>query len=318
MDNQALKTREFDEIKFFGAVLLVLVILLFVSVVVGTKVKRDGTSVPGATAMQVFPEVNIEARAAYIYDARTKTVVYAKNENERLSLASLTKIMTALVASEQTPLYSTVTIDREALMAEGDSGLYVGEKWSLNNLLDFSLVTSSNDGMRAVALALGAVSRSTVTGNEMVNDFVQEMNKKAGGLDLKNTYFFNATGLDETDYKGGAYGSARDVVTLFEYILTYRSELLEATKQANSTIYSENNIAHKAKNTDILVDEIPGLIASKTGYTDMGGGNLVIAFDPELGRPIIISVLGSSADGRFDDMRTLINATMAYITGENF
>ena len=150
-ENFALKD---TEVRVFGSVFLILMVLLVISFAVGSRVDRGGVSVPGETA-GIFPDIEVEARAAYVYDARTKEVLYAKNENERLALASVTKLMTALVASEILPDYSTVVIGSDALSAEGDSGLRRDERWSLKNLLDFSLVTSSNDGMKAVALALG-------------------------------------------------------------------------------------------------------------------------------------------------------------------
>jgi len=307
---------EDSEIKFFSAVFLLLVILLLFSLLLGSKVERRDVSSPGTTAERTFPAVEIEARAAFVYDARTKTMLYAKNENERLSLASLTKIMAALVAMEITSDHSTVVINKEAIKTEGDSGLRSGEKWSLKDLLDFTLVSSSNDGMSAVALALGVLKEFSPENSSATGDFILKMNEKAAELDLKNTYFFNMTGLDETAIKGGAYGTARDMTMLLEHILTSHGDLLEATKEPVLIVSSLNNISHKVKNTNIIIDEIPGLIASKTGYTDIGGGNLIIAFDPELGRPIIVTILGSSEKGRFEDMTKLVNATMGYITGE--
>ena len=313
MDNQFLTARS-SEIRFFAVLALFLSFLLVGSFIFGSKAKRMDVSVPTETASGRFPTVTLEAKAAYVYDARTKTVLFAKNENTRLPLASLTKVMSALVAQDTSPLYGTVTISGEALQAEGDSGLYRDEQWSLKNLLDFSLVTSSNDGMRAVALSLGALSRADATSGEIINDFVGEMNRKAGELGLKNTYFWNETGLDESDVKGGAYGTARDISALLEYILAHHSELFRATREVTTTFQSLDNYSHIAKNTNDVVAEIPGLLASKTGFTDTAGGNLIFAFDPELGRPIIVSILGSTEKGRFEDAHTLVGAVMGYIS----
>src|SRR3989344_3841104 len=232
---------EDSEIKFFSAVFLLLAILLLFSLLLGSRVERRDVSSPGTIAEQTFPAVEIEARAAFVYDARTKTVLYAKNENERLSLASLTKVMAALVAAEKTPSYSTVVISTDALKAERDSGLKSGEKWSLKDLLDFSLVSSSNDGMSAVALALGALKEFSSENSSATGDFVLKMNEKAAELDLKNIYFFNMTGLDETAIKGGAYGTARDMTMLLEHILTSHGNLLEATREPVLIVSSLNN-----------------------------------------------------------------------------
>ena len=312
MDDQFRVTRS-SEISFFIILGVSLAFLFIVSFVLGLKVERGGNPVPSQVTRSVFPIVNIEAKAAYVYDIRTKTVLFAKNENTRLPLASLTKVMSALVAQDLSPLYGTVVVSSEAMLAEGDSGFYEDEKWSLKDILDFSLVTSSNDGMRAVALSLGALSSAQASPEEILNDFIGEMNRKASELGLKNTYFWNETGLDESDMKGGAYGTARDMSTLLEYVLINYPEMFVATRESVGTFQSLDNHRHLARNTNGLAAKIPGLLASKTGFTNTAGGNLMIAFDPELGRPIIVSILGSSEQGRFEDVHNLVKAVMEYI-----
>lgn len=313
MLNQFFTSRE-SEIRFFLMLFIALALLLVASYVLGSRVERGDVSTPTRTA-SVFPTVALRAKGAYVYDARTQTVLYAKNENERLSLASLTKLMAAVVASDISPEYAQVVVTQEAIRADGDSGLLSDERWALRDLLDFSLMSSSNDGIRAVALSLGALSSFGASEEKIIDDFVKAMNNKALALDLKNTYFWNETGLDESEVKGGGYGSARDVAVLLEYILSAEPHLLEATRQAETTIVSIDNNKHVAKNTNRLASDTPGLIGSKTGYTDTAGGNLAFVFDPELGRPIIVTILGSTASGRFDDAKKLIDATLLFIKG---
>lgn len=271
--------------------------------------------VPRAIAPEhIFPKVTLEAKSAYVYDLRTGETLYAKNADARLPLASLTKLMSALVASDIAPSYGTIKVTPEALANYGDSGLRPGEKWSLKTLLDFSLLTSSNDGIRAVALSLAALDKSNLSEAEIIQSFVTAMNKKASDLGLFNTYFLNESGLDESEVKSGAYGSAHDISMLLGYILEKKPELLEATREPAAVFVSLDNMAHAGKNTNTLVNTIPGILGSKTGFTDIAGGNVIFAFDPELGRPIVVAVLGSSAEGRFEDAQKLVNATMAYIT----
>ncbi|MEK7147810.1 MAG: serine hydrolase, partial [Patescibacteria group bacterium] len=300
MLNHLFITRD-SEVKFFVVLATGLSLLFVVTYILGTRLDRRDVSKPTQSASAPFPFVELEAKAAYVYDARTEAVLYAKNENTRMPLASLTKVMAALVAEELAPGYGTVTVTKDALDTEGDSGLRPGERWSLKDLLDFSLVSSSNDGIRAVALSLGALSSANATESEIVDDFVRTMNTKAAELDLKNTYFWNETGLDESEYKGGAYGTAKDMATLLDYVIEYHPEMMEATREFNTTLESLDNYKHLVKNTNQVAGEIPGLIASKTGFTNTAGGNLVFAFDPELGRPIIVTILGSTAEGRFED-----------------
>jgi serine-type D-Ala-D-Ala carboxypeptidase (penicillin-binding protein 5/6) len=302
-----------QEIAFFSTLGLILFIFLIITYIYGhperfTEPGRLAESVP-----KPIENIEITAKSAYVYDTATGRVLYAKNEDERLPLASVTKVMAALVASELAPENTVVTITRDAVRTDGDSGLRSGERWALRDLLDFTLTSSANDGARAVALALGALGSSDLSASAVVNDFVERMNLKAAELGMMNTYYFNDTGLDESQVKGGAYGSAKDQALLLEYILREKPLLLAATREPSFSIMSLDGLAHLAQNTDLVIDQIPGIVASKTGYTDLAGGNLVIAFDPEIGRPIIISVLGSTTEGRFADVLALTQASLESI-----
>lgn len=303
-----------SEVRFFLILLLLLSVTFVSSLILGARVDRRDASTPTVVVRHNFPQVPITAKSAYVYDLRTQTVLFARNENTRLPLASLTKVMTALVAEESLSAGSTVTVTQEALTPEGDSGLKVSEHWRLKDLIDFSLVSSSNDGIHAVALAIG--SQGNRNSDEVVDDFVKKMNEKAHSLGLKNTYFWNDTGLDESEVKGGAYGTAREMAELFRYILSAHPDLMEATRESSTTLTSLDAEAHAAHNTNVITSEIPGLIASKTGFTETAGGNLVFVFDPELGRPIVISILGSTQEGRFTDARALVSATLQYLAEE--
>lgn len=306
---------ENSDFRFFAILFIALSLLVVALFTAGSRTDK-GDAVPAQNVSQSFSEVTLTAKGAYVYDARTKEVLFAKNENTRLPLASLTKLMAALTALEISPEYGTVIVSREAIAAEGDSGLKPDERWTLKDLLDFSLVSSSNDGIRAIALSLGALPLSQANSDEIINDFVSAMNNLALKLDLKNTYFWNETGLDESEVKGGAYGTAKDITALMEYVVSYHPELLEATRNTEATFTSLNNFNHVATNTNNLVGYIPGFLGSKTGFSATAGGNLTFAFDPELGRPIIITILGSTEQGRFEDAKKLIDATLSYINNQ--
>ncbi len=103
------------------------------------------------------------------------------------------------------------------------------------------------------------------------------------------------------------------MATLFSYVITKEPRLLDATTQNRLPVTSLDHVIHIAHNTDTLVNDIPGLKGSKTGFTDLAGGNLIIAFDPEIGRPIIISVLGSTETDRFKDVSALVKTTFEYL-----
>jgi D-alanyl-D-alanine carboxypeptidase len=255
-----------------------------------------------------FKEVFIEAKSAYVLDIKTGKVLYAKNAEAQLPLASVAKVMVALTSTRIIPDYTLISINSKDLREEGDSGLFVGEEWRLKNLLDFALMVSSNDAINSIASIAGSqiVSKQkTKTSGEL---FIDEMNKTAREIGLTQTYFLNGSGLDLSGGISGGYGSAEDMAKLFAYVLKEKPELLEATSYSSLTL-SSNSHNHVALNTNKAINNIPNVLASKTGFTDLSGGNLVIAFDAGLMRPIVISVLGSSYDGRFTDMEKLVSTT---------
>jgi len=249
-----------------------------------------------------FSEVSISAEAAYVWDVQAQRVLYKKEATKQLPLASVTKLMTALVAQELLSEQASIAISSQAIKQDGDSGLLQGETFGRLELSDLVLMSSSNDGAYAMAAAAGEVLQP---GNGP-NAFVHAMNIKAEELQLHDTYFRNPTGLDLSETEGGAYGSAKDIAFLMEYIVKNEPDILTYTQESEARMYDNEGTYHDAINTNYYVDEIPGLIGSKTGYTDLAGGNLVIAFNAGLNRPIIVAVLGSTLHARFTDVLTLV------------
>lgn len=261
-------------------------------------------STPGtAKKSEAFSNIVIEGKSAYVFNLNTGEVLFSKNENDVLPLASITKIMTAFTAYDMAPKNSVVTIDQSALAEYGDSGLVSQEKWQLPDLLKYTLVVSSNDGAAAVAAALENMPTTKQ------KSFTEMMNENAKRLGLSSMTFNNESGLDVSEEKAGGYGSAKDVALLMKYALLRSGEIIEPTKYESYTAISENNISHTALNTDLLAGKIPGLIAGKTGWSDLAGGNLAIIFNVGMNDPVVAVVLGSSYDGRFSDIETLVKAT---------
>lgn len=306
--------------KYFPYILAcfcLLAILIFSLLIIGEKALNK--RIVPVQVLNPFANVSLEAKSAVVWDVVNKKELFSKNPDVPLPLASLTKVMTAVTTDGKLSDSQKIKITKEDLSPEGDSGLVVGDTWLARDLRDFTLLTSSNDG----AFALAAVAEATIsnnppyeinaTGTDTQSEFIQKMNETARKIGLKNSKFFNEHGLDMNADKGGAYGSAKDMATLFEYTLKNYPEILEPTRYKNLEFRSADKI-YSAENTNILVDKIPNLIASKTGYTDLAGGNLVIAFDAGLGHPIIISVLGSTEAGRFTDVQKLVDASMKCIS----
>lgn len=252
-----------------------------------------------------FDEIELLAHKAIVVDVSNGLVLYEKAADESWPLASITKLMTALVASEIVNEDSVIPITTAAVEQAGEGGVLSGESFSYKNLSDLMLLVSSNDG----AYALGAYAGGALNSDSPETAFVEAMNVRAKELGLSKTYFRNPTGLDLTESEAGAYGSARDVATLLEYILDKEPQLLEMTTKAEAMVLNENGQTHDASNTNYVVEAIPNAIASKTGYTTLSGGNLVVAYNVGFNRPVIAVVLGSTHQGRFSDILKLVEAS---------
>ena len=303
--------------KYFVYVLVglsVISIALFVLLIIGKNSLNKKEVVIAKEATNQFENLNLQAKGVVVYDVINNREIFSKNGDEPLPLASLTKVLTAIITSEKLRDDQKVTITAEYLAPEGDSKLIVGDTWQVSDLRDFTLLTSSNDGAFALATISEIKNNQNqkniqISGDDLRIQFVKEMNETAQKIGLSNSRFFNEHGLDKNADRGGAYGTASDMSLLFKYALQNYPEILEATRYENLKFSSEAEV-YSASNTNTFVTKIPNLIASKTGFTDLAGGNLVIAFNADINRPIIISVLGSSEEGRFYDVLQLVDATI--------
>lgn len=273
------------------------------------RVEKKIVSVDEAPQTPGFESISLDAQSVVVWDVQTQKVIYEKNADDQLPLASVAKLMTALVAYELLDPSDRVSIPLSALQVEGDSGFVDGEMFTMQDLVDLTLISSSNDGAAALSANAG---NAVLPSNNPEEVFVTAMNLKAQELGLTKTYFENSTGLDLSPTQAGAYGSARDMSLLMEYIITH-TDAAALTTLDLTTVNNVNGAYHLAKNTNEVVNDIDGLIASKTGYTELAGGNLVVAFDAGFNRPIIVTVLGSTQQGRFTDTLQLVEKTRAQL-----
>ncbi len=251
-----------------------------------------------------FKDLDIRAKAFVVYDSSHKKIIYARNRLAQLPLASLTKIMSTLIALEIAGGDTIIEIRAENKISNvNDRYSLIPGSWKLRDLLKLTLVSSSNSGIGIISDRLSLLQEFP-TGEDY---FVLLMNKKAKALGLNQTYFLNESGLDLSDSLAGAYGSATDMVTLFDYAIRYDPDIFGATKYDSIVINSVEGNSEAVPNTNKSVSEISGLVASKTGLTELAGGNLVIAFDTKDGSRIIVVILGSTQDDRFLDAENLAN-----------
>jgi len=239
---------------------------------------------------------DLEAKSALVVDLVDDRVLFEKDSTTPYPLASLSKIVTALVALTYFPLDS-VSITRQALSQIGDYGLYVDELWHMRDLVEFMLVVSSNDAAYAIATHIDVSPLSFI---QLMNTYVQEQG-------FHEMYFLDSTGLDDA-YGVTGFGTARDVLALMRIATEKFPEIFLMSAEPRDQFISENNIIHTAVNTNVLADKIPGLTFSKTGYTEKTGGNVAFIFEYGPQHPIGVVILGSSYQGRFDDAETIIHS----------
>ncbi len=226
--------------------------------------------------------LEITAKAALAYDTQTNTMLYEKNIDTRLPMASLTKIMTAVIALENMSLQQNITITKSAATIGEDSmGLSEGETLKLSDLIYGMLLQSGNDAAEAIAQA----SKFKRSG------YIHLMNKKAEDLGLSNTRFTNPTGLQGD---GEQFSTAKELLVMTNYALqkkdfaeivaTYQYDIEITPTHKGYTLYNETN----------LLTTYPGVKGVKTGFTDEAGLCLVTYLDYQ-GHKIIAVILNSQS-----------------------
>src|SRR3989344_3015619 len=280
-----------------------------------TRKAAQAAAVASAVVEDAFAGIKLEAQSAYVLDLTTDRVLYSKNEAAQLPLASLTKVPLALVIAEVIPPDTIITIAPHTPSDGGGVRLPAGLQFRAQDLIDFTLVASSNEGAEILAEAAASAMLQEYPGAAHAAPVLWRMNDWVKDLGLAHTYFLNTSGLDLSPTQAGAYGSAKDVARMFGYAASVYYATFGQTSRDTIKIRAITGESITARNTDEALPSIPGLILGKTGYTQLAGGNLAIVFEVGPAHPIAAVVLHSTRDGRFDDMKALITATISSIAG---
>ena len=198
--------------------------------------------------------VEVSAAAAVLMDADSGRLLYEKNGEKRMLIASTTKLMTALVALEQGGLQQEITVTG-GHMAEGSS-MYLrpGEKLTLETLLYGLLLCSGNDAALAVTECMGGVA-----------PFVARMNEKAAELGMENTHFANPNGLDDEAHYSTAEDMAKLAAAAMDDPVLRRVASTRTARIGGRTLTNHNK----------LLSRVEGCVGLKTGYTRAAGRTLV-------------------------------------------
>ena len=216
------------------------------------------------TNASVYATPTVSAKAAIGIEASSGEIFYSKNIDEKLPMASTTKIMTAIVAIENGKLTDTVKIDRRAVGIEGSSiYLFEGEVLTLENLLYALLLESANDAAAAIAIHIGG----------SIEGFVDMMNDKAEEIGLCSTHFDNPHGLDSEDH----YTTARELAIIAAYAMKNPDFRKIVSTYKTTAPLNGGEGTRVLINHNKLLRNYDGAIGIKTGYTKHSGRCLVSA-----------------------------------------
>ncbi len=235
----------------------------------------------------------VSAQAAIIVKMPEDRVLFQKNIYQILPIASLTKIITALVVFDKLELEDKVSINRNMItFYPGLGRLKEGEKLTVYNLLQLLLMESSNDA--ALALAKEVEDK-----NPNLN-FINLMNQKVHQMGLENTYF-----TDPTGYSADNTSNAYDLVNIIKYSLrnSYLWQILGTQEVTFSSI--DGQVTHHVINNNHLLRTMSNILGGKTGYTEEAGQCIVAVSRAPNEKGYLITVVLHSKD-RFEDARTLI------------
>lgn len=261
-----------------------------------------------------FSDPEINAKSAILFDFRSGKILFENNINKKLPIASLTKLMTAVLVIENINLEDVIKIEKSAIEDSkklgGKNDLYLGEEIKANDLLKILLIKSSNTAAFAF--------RDHFLKNYNI-DLVNKMNIKAKELKMNDTFFTDPAGLDDQN----SFSTVQDLLKLVKYSLKYRY-LFDILRTPKTEIFSiDGRLKHTIFNTNKLFGIIFNIIGGKTGFTEMAGGSMILVTKSPysgktlenrgLGEDYLITVVLGSND-RFSETKKLIDwAEKAYI-----
>lgn len=232
-----------------------------------------------------------DATSAALFDVSKTDIIYGKNIHERLYPASLTKVLTAVVALEEGNLDDIITVTKEAEIKESGAtlcGLKAGDTLTLNQAMHALLIQSANDAANAIAVHLGG----------SVEGFAKLMNEKARELGATNSHFVNPHGLSDDDH----YTTAYDLYLIFNKAIEYELFREIIHMDHYSTIYQDsvgNEKEMEFSTTNLFFrgdysspDKVT-VIGGKTGTTNAAGNCLIILSKDTAGNPYISVILRS-------------------------
>lgn len=246
--------------------------------------------------------LSVSAKAAVVINGDTGEVIFEKNSHAKLSMASTTKIMTALLLCEYGNFQKEITVTSEMLRVEGSSmGLLSGDKVTLHDLLYGLMLSSGNDAANVIAFAVAGSKEK----------FVKMMNKKAQELKLTSTSFETPSGLDGENH----YTTAYELALLTKYAMQ-NEEFCKAVSSQKATLnYGNPPYRRTLTNHNKLLKQYEGAVGVKTGFTKKSGRCLVSSAKRD-GKFVIAVTLNAPSD--WQDHKLMLDLGFSAIKQTHF
>lgn len=236
----------------------------------------------------------ISSPAAVVICEDTGRILYDKNANEPRPMASLTKLMTAIIFVENCKMDEIIDVDKKACFIGGSEvGLRPNTKITAKDLLYGMLLPSGNDAATQIAIHLSG----------SVENFAKLMNIRAKEMGLKNTHFVTPHGLDDPNH----YTTPYEMALICKYARQYK-QIKEAVNTKYATIYI-NDGQKQLKNTNALLWDYPYATGMKTGFTDNAGRCLSVSSTKDNFNLISIVLGSNSSQERFSDSKEILEET---------
>lgn len=248
---------------------------------------------------------DIDASNAFVM-GKNGTVYYARSADEQVKIASITKVMTAILAVENCKMDEKITVSNAAAaVGNSTAGLLEGDELTVEQALRGLMIPSGNDA--AIALAEHVGKKLDPKTKDAVATFVKAMNEQAKKLGCTGTLFENPHGLDFDEWAGDMHSTAHDVALMMQEAMkddTIREVMASKDPWIEVTGADGSDHSHSMETHNVLLDQ-DGNIGGKTGTTDDAGYCFASAYDRD-GDEIYTVVLNSSTtDQRFADTATL-------------
>ena len=248
---------------------------------------------------------DIDASNAFVM-GKNGTVYYARSADEQVKIASITKVMTAILAVENCKMDEKITVSNAAAtVGNSTAGLLEGDELTVEQALRGLMIPSGNDA--AIALAEHVGKKLDLKTKDAVATFVKAMNERAKKLGCTGTLFENPHGLDFDEWAGDMHSTAHDVALMMQEAMkddTIREVMASKDPWIEVTGADGSDHSHSMETHNVLLDQ-DGNIGGKTGTTDDAGYCFASAYNRD-GDEIYTVVLNSSTtDQRFADTATL-------------